>query len=108
MSIPTYVYKSRHGIYFFRIVVPKTLRELLDGRTEVSCSLHTRKWREATQHARPLVDHYLDLFQRACAMVSRREPSVAELLAKAQKGELRDLTATETVVLPNVLIFTPK
>jgi hypothetical protein len=47
------------------------------------------------------VDYCLVLFQRACTMVSRKEPTIAEILAKAQRGELRDLTATETGVLPN-------
>ncbi len=101
MRIPAYIYKSRHGIYFFRIVVPRGLREMLDGRTEVRSSLHTRNLREAMQSARPLVDHYLGLFQRAGALMKRKEPTVAELLAKAQQGELRDLTATQTVTLPN-------
>ena len=101
MRIPTYVYKSRHGIYFFRIVVPLNLREMLGGRTEVRCSLHTRNLREAVLLARPLVDRYLIPFQRVRAIVSRTPPTVAELLEKAQKGELRDLTATQTVTLPN-------
>lgn len=101
MRIPTYVYKSRHGIYFFRIVVPQNLREMLGDRTEVRCSLHTRNLREAVLLARPLVDRYLLPFQRARVVVSRTPPTVAELLEKAQKGELRDLTATQSITLPN-------
>ena len=31
MRLPTYVYRSRHGIYFFRIVVPLALRNALRG-----------------------------------------------------------------------------
>ncbi|MEY4267267.1 MAG: hypothetical protein RIS90_1802 [Pseudomonadota bacterium] len=101
MAIPRYIYKSRHGIYFFRLVVPRVLLESLPERTVVRCSLHTRKWLEATLPARPLVDRYVDLFQLASAMVSPEEPTIADLLAKVHQGELRDLTASQTVVLPD-------
>ncbi len=101
MRIPAYIHASRHGIYFFRIVVPRTLRETFDGRTEVRLSLHTRKLRVAMQTARPLAHQLLDLFERAGASMKRNEPTVADLLAKAKKGELRDLRAHKSVTLPN-------
>jgi hypothetical protein len=101
MRIPAYIHRSRHGIYFFRIVVPRTLREAFDGRTEVRRSLHTRKLREAIQVAQPLAMRLLGIFERAHAIMSRHTPTFEELLAKAKKGELRDLTSTQSVTLPN-------
>jgi hypothetical protein len=101
MRIPAYTYRSRQGIYFFRIVVPQSLRETFDGRTEVRLSLHTRKLREAMQLARPLASQLLDLFDRAGAGMKRNEPTVADLLEKATKGELLDLRAHKSITLPD-------
>lgn len=101
MRIPCYVKQSRHGIYFFRIVVPKTLREIFDGKWEIKRSLHTRNQREALRMARPLALQAYDVFERLGARMSNSEPSIADLLAKADKGELRDLRATQNVTLPN-------
>jgi hypothetical protein len=101
MRIPCYVKQSRHGIYFFRIVVPKTLREIFDGQWETKRSLHSRNQREALRMARPLALQAYDIFERLGARMSKSEPSIADILAKTDKGELRDLRATETVTLPN-------
>jgi integrase len=101
MRIPCYVKQSRHGIYFFRIVVPKTLRELFDGKLEIKRSLHTRNQREALRMARPLALQAHEIFERLGACMSKSEPSIADILAKADKGELRDLRATQTVTLLN-------
>lgn len=54
MRIPAYLRLSRHGIYYFRIVVPKALRARFSGRSEVKVSLHTRDLREAMLRARNL------------------------------------------------------
>ncbi len=99
MRIPCYVKQSRHGIYFFRIVVPKTLREAFDGKWEIKRSLHTRNQREALRMARPLALHAYDIFERLGARMSKSEPSIADILAKV--NELRDLRATQHVTLPN-------
>jgi len=101
MRIPCYVKQSRHGIYFFRIVVPKTLREMFDGKWEIKRSLHTRNQREALRMARPLALQAYGIFERLGARMSRSEPSIADILAKADKGELRDLRASQTVTLAN-------
>lgn len=101
MRIPCYVKQSRHGIYFFRIVVPKTLREIFDGKWEIKRSLHTRNQREALRMARPLALQAYDIFERLGARMSTSEPSIADILTKADKGELRDLRASQNVTLPN-------
>ena len=101
MHLPSYVKQSRHGIYFFRIVVPKTLRGIFDGQWEIRRSLHTRNLREALQLARPLALQAYDIFKRLDSRMSKPEPSIADILAKARKGELRDLRATKTITLPD-------
>ncbi len=89
MRIPTCVFRSRHGIFFFRIVVPRALRELFDGRCEIKRSLHTRDVCAALREARPLRLEIYASFQRLGAGTSGPKPTVASILAKADK--LRDL-----------------
>lgn len=101
MRIPTHIQRSRHGIYFFRMVVPKTLRETFDGQTEIKRSLHTRNLREAMRMARPLSLQAYELFAHLEAGVSRSEPSVADILANDKAGRLRELRATKTITLPD-------
>ncbi|MEN9437695.1 MAG: hypothetical protein RIR09_2350 [Pseudomonadota bacterium] len=61
MRLPTYVYRSRHGIYFFRIVVPLALRNALSGQREIKRSLRTRDKRQ------PVVESLANPHeQRAC------------------------------------------
>ena len=101
MRIPTYIQRSRHGIFFFRMVVPKALRETFDGQTEVKRSLHTRNLREAMRVARPLGIQLFELFARLESGMSKSAPTVADILAKAQAGELRDLRASKSLTLPD-------
>ena len=89
MRIPTYVFRSRHGIFFFRIVVPRALREFFDGRCEIKRSLHTRDLRVALREARPLSLEIYAAFDRLGAGMSGPKPTVADILANADK--LRDL-----------------
>jgi len=56
----THLYK-RGKIYYFRIAVPKTLRELI-GQREILKSLHTHYYDLARQLARPLLRHVELLF----------------------------------------------
>jgi hypothetical protein len=42
MRIPTRLRLSRHGVYYFRNVVPKTVRAAFGGRREIKASLGTR------------------------------------------------------------------
>lgn len=100
MRIPSYIQRSRHGIYFFRIVVPKALRETVNGRWEIKHSLQTRDLREALRVARPLALQAFELFERMGGGMSKT-PSIPDILAKAQSGELRDLRATKTITLPD-------
>ena len=104
MRIPAYVFRSRHGIYFFRIVVPRALREFFDGRCEIKRSLHTRDQREAMREARPLSLDIYAAFHRLGAGMSTPKPTVASILANADKlRELKvegHLLAHDGTVLP--------
>lgn len=99
MRIPSYIQRSRHGIYFFRIVVPKALRETVNGRWEIKHSLQTRNLREALRVARPLALQAFELFERMGGRMNRRPPTIQDILANAK--DLRELKATQTVLLPN-------
>lgn len=101
MRIPSYIQRSRHGIYFFRIVVPKALRETVHDRWEIKHSLQTRDLREALRVARPLALQAFELFERLGGGMSKTTPSIQDILAKAQSGQLRDLRATKTITLPD-------
>jgi integrase len=101
MRIPSYIQRSRHGIFFFRIVVPRALRENCDGRWEIKGSLRTRNQRDALRLARPLTLLAFSLFDRMAAGMKTKMPTVAEIEAKAKAGELRDLKTSHTITLAN-------
>jgi integrase len=42
MRLPAYIKLSRHGIFYFRLVIPATLRPIFGGRGEIRKSLATR------------------------------------------------------------------
>jgi integrase len=42
MKLCSHLKLSRHGIYYFRCIIPKALRPLYDGKTEFKYSLNTR------------------------------------------------------------------
>lgn len=42
MKLHSHLKLSRHGIYYFRCIIPKALRPLYDGKTEFKYSLNTR------------------------------------------------------------------
>lgn len=99
MRIPSYLQRSRHGIYYFRIVVPKGLRETFDGQGEIKRSLRTRNLREAMRMARPLALQAYEIFDALGPGMSKTEPSIESILAN--KDKQRELKVSETVVLPN-------
>jgi hypothetical protein len=54
MRIPTHLRLSRHGVYYFRIVVPKAVRPAFALRPEIKTSLGTRNLKVAMVEARRL------------------------------------------------------
>lgn len=100
MRLPTYIYRSRHGVYFFRIVVPQELREALSGQREIKRSLRTRDKRKALVQARSLALDLYPVFAKAVAMTPKSSPpSIEDVLARAE--ESRKLTITGPQVLPD-------
>jgi hypothetical protein len=53
MRNPTYLLKSRHGIFYFRMTVPKDRKKLM-GKSEVKKSLKTRDPQIALKRARKM------------------------------------------------------
>jgi integrase len=60
--IPAYLRKSRHGIYYFRMAVPRALQEKWSGRTEIKRSLGTKDPRQALLLARNLAICFVEQF----------------------------------------------
>lgn len=95
MRIPAHLQRSRHGLFYFRIVVPRALRKALDGRGEIKKSLGTRDLRVAMRLARPLAINSYELFAQLDAAVSGsgKPPTVADILANQEN--LRKLTVRD-------------
>jgi len=54
MRMPSHIKISRHGIYYFRIVIPQRLCLYFCGKLEIKKSLKTTVWRSARMQARLL------------------------------------------------------
>lgn len=99
MRIATHIQGSPHGIFCFRLVAPKALQETLDGQTEIRRSLHTGKLRKAMGMPRPLALPTCEYFSCLGVGMSNPEPIIADLLAKAQNDDLRELRAVRRIIL---------
>lgn len=74
---PTYLTRNRHGTFYFRMVIPTSLRPLVNGKREVRRSLRTDSERLALKRARQHAVHFDSIFDRASRMTdsSDYEPS---------------------------------
>ena len=70
MRIPTHLRLSRHGVYYFRIVVPKAVRPAFGGRPEIKASLGTRNIKVALVEARRFAIEAYDSFAKVQALMS--------------------------------------
>src|SRR5438309_68387 len=61
MKLPSYLYTSRHGVYYFRTVIPLALRPYFP-HTELRRSLHTSDRRQAARLAKAWSVGIDDLF----------------------------------------------
>jgi hypothetical protein len=68
MPLAAHLKVSRHGIYYFRVVVPVSLRPSFGGRCEIKKSLNTRNPRIAKRFAYNLSSFVLALFDEAKQM----------------------------------------
>jgi len=68
MSLAAHLKISRHGVYYFRIVIPVSLRSSFGGRCEIKKSLSTREPRIAKRFAYNLSSYALALFDEVKQM----------------------------------------
>jgi len=74
MLVPTHLRRSRHGIYYFRIVVPKAVRPVFGGRSEIKSSLRTRSLKVAMVEARRIAIGAYETFAKVGVLMSSRTP----------------------------------
>ena len=74
---PTYLTRNRHGTFYFRMVIPASLRPLTKGKREIRRSLKTDSERLALKRARQHAVRFDSIFDRALRMTERSdyEPS---------------------------------
>ncbi|MFL9815478.1 site-specific integrase [Stutzerimonas sp. VN223-3] len=74
---PTYLTRNRHGTFYFRMVIPATLRPLVNGKREIRRSLKTDSERLALKRARQHAVRFDSIFDRASRMTEHNnyEPS---------------------------------
>lgn len=78
---PTYLSQNRHGTFYFRMVIPASLRPLVNGKREIRRSLKTDSERLALKRARQHAARFDSIFDRALRMTERSdyEPSLEDL-----------------------------
>ncbi|WP_110951398.1 site-specific integrase [Pseudomonas bohemica] len=89
-QVPSYLSRNRHGTYYFRIVIPASIRSIVKGKREIRRSLKTDSQKLALKRARQHAVRYESVFDRVLMMSSQDdyEPSeedyeIFEQLAKA-------------------------
>jgi len=84
MRVPSYLSRSRHGIYYFRLHVPEHLRESVGNRTNIRQSLRTGNAQEAIRLARGLVAQYHTVFtsNAPLGMAIKPNPNDTHLIAE--------------------------
>ncbi len=68
MPLASHLKISRHGVYYFRVIVPVSLRPAFGGRSEIKKSLGTREPRIAKRFAYNLSSYVLALFDEVKQM----------------------------------------
>ena len=74
MKLSSHLKISRHGIYYFRFIVPKILRPLYGGKTEIKYSLKTRDPVTARREAYILSAETAHIFYKAKQTMTRHDP----------------------------------
>ncbi|MCS8504519.1 site-specific integrase [Pseudomonas aeruginosa] len=70
---PSYLTRNRHGTFYFRIVIPRPLRALLNGQREVRRTLRTDSERLARRRARQFAARYEAVFDKVVSVLERDE-----------------------------------
>lgn len=68
---PSYLTRNRHGTFYFRIVIPRPLRLLLNGQREVRRTLKTDSERLARKRARQFAARYEAAFDKVVRVLER-------------------------------------
>lgn len=74
MRLPSRLRRSRHGVYYFRVIIPKKLRSLFSGRREFLSSLATRDPREASLRSYALSASVLTAFREVLSAMAGDDP----------------------------------
>lgn len=75
---PCYLSLNRHETYYFRIVIPVSIRPLVDGKREIRRSLKTDSRRLALKRARQHAVRFESVFDRILKMIESDEYEPSE------------------------------
>ena len=78
MSIkaPTYLYKNRHGVFYFRVVIPKKFQQYFSYKREIKRSLGTENKHIALKKARA----YMVDFDKILSDIHSGKRSTSQLI----------------------------
>jgi len=74
VKLSAHLRRSRHGVFYFRCIIPKVLRPLYGGKTEIKYSLRTRDPVSARRDAYILSAETAHIFHKAKQTMSRYDP----------------------------------
>ena len=101
MKLPSHLKISRHGIYYFRTIVPKVIRPLYDGKTELKYSLHTRDPVTARRQAYILSAQTAHIFSKARLAMTRYDPKNFNPLDQSTWPTSKESANSWELLLPN-------
>ncbi|MDC7690659.1 site-specific integrase [Vogesella indigofera] len=95
MTISSYVYQHRNGIYYFRRTIPSALRRQYQTKADLRLSLNTRDPRAALVSARRLAVQCDELFEKLKERdIMFKKPGITDLVGKLSV-KLGDLEITD-------------
>ena len=87
MSLPSYVSKSRHGIYYLRVVTPKAIQLAFPKiPKEIRKSLNTRSPREAVVRSRSMALDWQTIISKIAKTMSNDDKYDAKLIVDVLPG----------------------
>lgn len=101
MKLSSHLKISRHGIYYFRTIIPKAVRLLYDGKTELKYSLRTRDPVTAKRQAYILSAQTAYIFTKAKLTMIRHDPKGFNPLDQSTWPTSKESTNSWEVLLPN-------
>lgn len=101
MKLSSHLKISRHGIYYFRTVIPKVIRPLYDGKTELKYSLRTRDPVTARRQAYILSAQTAHIFTKAKLTMIRHDPKGFNPSDQSTWPTSKESSNSWEVLLPN-------